>query len=54
MPKHFLNMFFKLILERERERGERKRNIYVGEKHQLAASFTHPDQGSNPKSGHVP
>ena len=35
---------FLLILERE-EGGERER-----EKHQLAASHTSPDQGSNPQT----
>ena len=38
-----------------RKRGkERERNTDVREKHLLVASSTHPQQGSNPQSRHLP
>ena len=40
-----------LILERGRDR---KRNMNVREKHELAASRMHPNQGSNPQPGICP
>ena len=47
--------FFSLILEREEGRDEgREKNIHIREKHQLVASRTYPDQGSNPQPRYVP
>ena len=42
-----------LLIFREREEG-RKRNMGVREKHQLVASLTRPNQGSNPQPRYVP
>ena len=48
-------LIYLLIWEREREEGEeRQRNIYVREKHQLFASYTCPDRGSNPQPRYAP
>ena len=40
--------------EREEEREEEKRQRERETSHWLAASPTHPDQGSNPQPQHVP
>ena len=45
------DMLFSLLSERE---GGRKRNINVREKHPLATSHVHLDQGSNPQPRHTP
>ena len=39
--------------QRERER-KRERKVDVRDKHQLVASCTHPNQGSNPQPRYVP
>ena len=47
--EHFLSFFTYLFLERgEGREKERERNSDVREKHQSAASGTHPDWGPRP------
>ena len=53
MESIFKKDFMYFIFGGEGREKERKRNIYMREKHGLVASYVHPDQGPNLQPRHV-
>ena len=51
---YFLNMFIDFRERARKREKEKERNVGVREKHPLAASHMHPDQGSNPQPWYEP